>query len=50
MACSSCEAYGHDSRFGYRWDAYGCWSVLATGVTPVSWWPFIIVGNLGVLP
>jgi hypothetical protein len=22
--------------FGYRWDACECWSVLASGVTPVS--------------
>jgi hypothetical protein len=24
------------ARFGYRWDAYDRWSVLATGVTPGS--------------
>jgi hypothetical protein len=34
-------------RFGYRWDAYERWSVLATGVTPGSLWPLITVGNLG---
>jgi hypothetical protein len=33
--------------FVYRWDACECWSVLATGVTPVSLRPFIIMGNLG---
>jgi hypothetical protein len=32
--------------FGYRWDAYERWSVLDTGVTPVSLRPLIIVGNL----
>jgi hypothetical protein len=32
--------------FSYRWDACECWSVLAIGVTPVSLWPLIIVGNL----
>jgi hypothetical protein len=30
------EAYGHGSWFGYRWNAYERWSVLATCVTPVS--------------
>jgi hypothetical protein len=35
--------------FGYRWDACEHWSVLATGVTPVSLWPLINMGNLGVL-
>jgi hypothetical protein len=34
--------------FGYRWDACERWSFLATGVTPVSLRPLIIVGNLGV--
>jgi hypothetical protein len=33
--------------FGYRWDACERWSVLATGVTPVSLRPLITVGNLG---
>jgi hypothetical protein len=33
--------------FGYMWDACERWSVLATGVTPVSLWPLITVGNLG---
>jgi hypothetical protein len=33
--------------FGYRWDACERWSFLATGVTPVSLRPLIIVGNLG---
>jgi hypothetical protein len=32
---------------GYRWDACERWSFLATGVTPVSLRPLIIVGNLG---
>jgi hypothetical protein len=31
----------------YRWDAYERWSVLATGVTPVSLRPLITIGNLG---
>jgi hypothetical protein len=35
------------SRFGYRWDAYEYWSVLAIGVTPRSLRPLITVGNLG---
>jgi hypothetical protein len=26
-----------------------CWSILAVGVTLMSLWPLIIVGNLGVL-
>jgi hypothetical protein len=33
--------------FGYTWDACECWSVLATGVTPVSLTPLITVDNLG---
>jgi hypothetical protein len=33
--------------FGYRWDACERWSVLATGVTPVSLRPLITVSNLG---
>jgi hypothetical protein len=37
----------HGSWFGYRWDVYECWSVLAIGVTPMSLWPLITVGNLG---
>jgi hypothetical protein len=32
--------------FGYRWDACERWSILATGVIPVSLRPFITVGNL----
>jgi hypothetical protein len=48
----SCHAAGANPvymvlGFGYRWDACECWSVLATGVTPVSLRPFIIMGNLG---
>jgi cytochrome bd-type quinol oxidase subunit 2 len=38
---------GHGSCFGYRWDAYECWLVLATGVTHVSLWPLVTMGNLG---
>jgi hypothetical protein len=37
----------HESWFGYRWDACERVSVLATGVTPVSLWPLITMGNLG---
>jgi hypothetical protein len=33
--------------FGYRWDVCEHWSVLATGVTPMSLRPLITVGNLG---
>jgi hypothetical protein len=47
MACSRCEASGQGSWFGYRWDVCERWSVLTTGVTPVSWWPLVIVVNLG---
>jgi hypothetical protein len=47
MVCSRCEASVHCSWFGYGWDACESWSVLATGVTPVSLWPLITVGNLG---
>jgi hypothetical protein len=36
------------SWFGSWWDACERWSVLATGVTPVSLWPLIIVSNLSV--
>jgi hypothetical protein len=39
----------HGSCFGYRRDSCECWSVLAIGVTPVSLWPLITVGNLGVM-
>jgi hypothetical protein len=30
--------------FGYRWDTYKRWSVLATGVTPICLWPLVIEG------
>jgi hypothetical protein len=33
--------------FDYKWGACERWSVLATGVTPVSLRPLITVGNLG---
>jgi hypothetical protein len=42
--CSKCEAWVH--VFGYRWNAYESWSFVATGVTQVSLWPLITVGNL----
>jgi hypothetical protein len=32
---------------GYRWDACERWSILATGVTHVSLWPLVTMGNLG---
>jgi hypothetical protein len=35
------------ARFGYRWDVYERWLVLAIGVTPGSLRPLITVGNLG---
>jgi hypothetical protein len=34
--------------FDYKWDTYERWSIVATGVTPVSLRPLITVGNLGV--
>jgi hypothetical protein len=37
----------HSPWFGYRWDAYEHWSVLAIGVTPVSLWPLVRGSNLG---
>jgi hypothetical protein len=47
MSCSRCEACGYSSWFGYRWDACERWSVLTIGVTPMSLWPLITMGNLG---
>jgi hypothetical protein len=35
------------ARFGYGWDAYERWWVLAIGVTPGSLRPLITMGNLG---
>jgi hypothetical protein len=32
----------------YRWDACESGLVLATGVTPVSFWPLVSRSNLGV--
>jgi hypothetical protein len=49
VVCSRCEACVHSSWFGYRWDACECWSVLAAGVSLVSSWPLMTVGNLGAL-
>jgi hypothetical protein len=43
------EACGYGSWFGYRWDACEHWSVLATGVTPMSLWPLVTEGNLGAV-
>jgi hypothetical protein len=37
----------HGSWYGYRWDACERWLLLATGVTPMSLWPLITMGNLG---
>jgi hypothetical protein len=34
--------------FGYRWDASERWSVLSTGMTPMSLRPLITMSNLGV--
>jgi hypothetical protein len=47
VACSRCESCGHGSCFGYRWDAYEHWLVLAICVSPVSLWPLFTMGNLG---
>jgi hypothetical protein len=33
--------------FGYRWDAFERWSVMATCVTPVTLRHLTTVGNLG---
>jgi hypothetical protein len=49
VVCSRCEAYGRGSWFGYRWDSYEHWSVLAIGVTPVRLWPLDTMGNLGAV-
>jgi hypothetical protein len=49
MVCNRCEGCVHGSWFGYRWDACERGSVLAIGVTPVSLWPLITMGNLGAL-
>jgi hypothetical protein len=49
MVCSRCEACGHGSWFGYRWDACERWSIFATDVTPVSLWPLVTMGNLGAV-
>jgi hypothetical protein len=42
------EACGHSLGFGYKGKTCEPESVLATGVRPVSLWPLITVGNLGV--
>jgi hypothetical protein len=49
VVCSRCKGCGHGCWFGDRWDASECCLVLATGVTPISLWPMITVGNLGAL-
>jgi hypothetical protein len=49
VVCSRCEACGHGSWFGYRWDACERWSVLAIGVTPVSSVPLVTMGNLAAV-
>jgi hypothetical protein len=49
VVCNRCAACVHGSWFGYRWDACERGLVLATSVTPVSLWPLVIEGNLGVL-
>jgi hypothetical protein len=40
------EACGHSADFGYRGETCELWSVLATGMRPVSLWPLVTVGNL----
>jgi hypothetical protein len=49
VVSNRCEACGHDSWFGYRWDACERWSVLTTIVTPMSLWPLVTVGDLGAM-
>jgi hypothetical protein len=48
VVCSRCDACVHGFWFGYRWNACECGKILATGVTPVSLWPLVTEGNLGV--
>jgi hypothetical protein len=48
MVCGKCDAYVHESWFGYKWNAYVRGSVLATIVTPMAMWPFVTGNNLGV--
>jgi hypothetical protein len=42
------EACGHSPSFGYRGETCELWLVLATGVRPVTSWPFVTMSNLGV--
>jgi hypothetical protein len=48
VICSRCKACVHGSWFGYRWMLVSVGRFLATGVTPVSLWLLITMGNLGV--
>jgi hypothetical protein len=41
------EAYEHSPGFGYRGETCELWSVVATGVRPVTLWPLVTVSNLG---
>jgi hypothetical protein len=47
LVCGMQQVQSLCVRFGYRWDAYERWSVLASGVTSGSLRPLITVGNLG---
>jgi hypothetical protein len=47
LVCGMQQVRSLCARFGCRWDACECWSVLATGVTLGSLRPLITVGNLG---
>jgi hypothetical protein len=48
LVCGMQQVRSLCAWFGYRWDACECWLVLAIGVTHVSLWLLIIMGNLGV--
>jgi hypothetical protein len=43
------EACGHSHGFDYKGETCELWSVLATGVRPVSLWPLVTVSNLGAM-
>jgi hypothetical protein len=49
VACNRCEACGHVPWLSCRWDACELGSVLATGVTPMSLFPWLLLSNLGAV-